>query len=375
PAPEPHAARPAVTPPPAEPPPPPPPAPEPPPPKPAAPPPPEPPAPPPPAKEEPKEAPPTPPLPRKIPPEDALKTYSNDFLERVEKTHASTATILAAEQDAKQGAPEIEKPETTKISRSSIIYSVAGVLLLLLGGGGGYIAYTASVERNRPIVPTVTVSAPIPVDDKVRLTGEGEALMTAVADAARTPLANGSVRLLYTDRSIAPASSSPVSVFASISSRAPAPLLRNINPEGSMAGVVNVSGATSVFFILSVASYSETFAGMLAWESSMRRDLAALYPEIASVALSITNTPSATSTSAASSTKPATTTTKSPVVVNAPLAFVDGTVASHDARILKDAEGRTLLLYGYWNRTTLVVARDAEAFTDILARLATARGS
>ena len=53
--------------------------------------------------------------------------------------------------------------------------------------------------------------------------------------------------------------------------------------------------------------------------------------------------------------------------------FFDEVVANHDVRIYRDAEGRSILLYGYWNQTTLVIARDPSAFAEILGRLATSR--
>ena len=122
-----------------------------------------------------------------------------------------------------------------------------------------------------------------------------------------------------------------------------------------MTGVVNVNGKQSPFFILSVTAYSETFAGMLAWERSMLRDVGKLYPPYPSP---VSNTP-ATSTA--------------PVVPESLLAFHDEAVSNHDVRVYRDAVGRSLLLYGYWNQSTLVIARDPAAFTEIAERLATSR--
>ena len=53
--------------------------------------------------------------------------------------------------------------------------------------------------------------------------------------------------------------------------------------------------------------------------------------------------------------------------------FQDESISNHDVRIYRDTAGRSILLYGYWNQSTLVVARDPSVFIEILERLATAR--
>lgn len=51
--------------------------------------------------------------------------------------------------------------------------------------------------------------------------------------------------------------------------------------------------------------------------------------------------------------------------------FHDEVVSNHDVRVYRDEEGRSIVLYGYWNQTTLIIARDAAAFAELLGRLAT----
>ena len=135
-----------------------------------------------------------------------------------------------------------------------------------------------------------------------------------------------------------------------------------------MAGIVNVDGRQSPFFILSVATYSDTFAGMLSWERMMSRDLEKLFPPYpasvpATLAVSTSSPLVATSTVAA----------VIPTVPATIAAFHDEVVSNHDARIYRDAAGKSILLYGYWNQTTLVIARDPAALTEIFGRLATSR--
>ena len=95
---------------------------------------------------------------------------------------------------------------------------------------------------------------------------------------------------------------------------------------------------------------------MISWERLIRRDLKSLFPPypVTTVATS----------SIATSTAPVPTTV---------LTFMDEVIANPDVRIYRDANGRSIILYGYWNQTTLVITRDPAAFTEILERLATSR--
>lgn len=291
---------------------------------------------------------PEPPAPKpELPTPSPLQTYSLDFSERMKETHSSTATVLAAEQDAMSGAPQ-DAPE--KSSRGNTLYIIAGVVLLLLGVAGSYIAYTHYLIKVEPVIIATTVPTPIPVDEKEKISGTTSAeILQEIKQSVTHTLAPNAVRLLSTDLATTTANS----IFSMLQLPAPGILLRNVNAAKSMAGVISIGGTQSPFFILSVASYSDTFAGMLSWEKTMPQDLSALFPPY----------PQATATSTAA----ATTTSVFSVF------FHDEVVNNHDVRVYRDAHGRTILLYGYWNQTTLVITRDPSAFMEIINRLTTAR--
>lgn len=299
-----------------------------------------------------------------------LQTYDTDFAERVKETHASPATILAADQDAHQTSSRHEVEEK-KSSRMTRVYAVLGVLLLMASGVGIYMGYMQYMLAHLPILVTPTIPSPILVDDRVKVSGTGGTLMQAIAESVNVPLSVGTVRLLYTSGS-ATTSNAAEPLFTSLHTRAPGMLVRNITAQGSMAGIISTKGSTggqSAFFILSVTSYNETFAGMLAWEPQMPSDLSALFFPRA-LALVTASSTTATSTAATStvSTLPAL-----PPTPQGPVTFVDETVANHDVRMYRDARGQSILLYGYWNPKTLIIARDPATFTDLLSRLANAR--
>ena len=286
-----------------------------------------------------------------------IETYASDFSDRVKDTHASPATVLAAEQDA---APSPSEPAPAH--SHGVLYVFAGVMLLAAGGAGAYYAYTRYSTSTAPTILAPVVSSPIFVDDREQISGTGVTLLQAVEQSAGSPLAAGAVRLLYTEG----ATTTDNSVFSALQLPAPDVLLRNLNASGSMAGIVNVGGSQSPFFILSVASYGDTFSGMLSWEPTMPRGLASLFPAYP-VPVAPVIAPIATSTIA--TTTLATTTPK--ITPTITLTFHDEVINDHDVRVYRDAQGRSVLLYGYWDQQTLVIARDEAAFTEILQRLAT----
>ncbi|MDE1919324.1 MAG: hypothetical protein KGH56_01360 [Patescibacteria group bacterium] len=296
-----------------------------------------------------------------------LQTYAGDFSQRMKETHATAATVLAAEQDSAKGVPFAEEPE--KSSRGGILYVIAGGALLIIGVTAAYFAYSRYGAQVAPVILAPAVTAPIFVDDREQISGADAAtLMQAIVQSNTRTIAAGSVRLLYLD----PASSE--SVFSALRLPAPDILRRNVNTAGSMAGVVNVSGSQSLFFILSVTSYSDTFSGMLSWEAQMPHDLAQLFPPYPSPAPSLSMATSTMATSTAkTNVKAAPKATSTPSLPAFQPGFIDEAVANHDARVYRDANGKTVLIYGYWNQKTLVIARNEAAFTEILGRLATSR--
>ncbi|HVM58952.1 MAG TPA: peptidoglycan-binding domain-containing protein, partial [Candidatus Paceibacterota bacterium] len=388
---------------------------------------------------------PQPPAPAPEPGPVPLETYQDDFAQRMKTQSASTASILAAEEDARAGEPERAAKE---VPTGSVIYVVAGIALLAIGVAGAYYGYAVYLAKQAPVIVAPAATAPIFVDDRQEISGTGSGLLAQMETSVANPISQGAVRFLYL-----PASTTTTdSVFAALNLPAPGKLLRNINANGSMAGVIREQdGTQSPFFILAITSYGETFSGMLSWEPTMLNDLAGLYPALPAPAQA-TSTATTTAQAPASalpsrtlgpgssgedvrklqillaldpslypealitgtygsltvkavgrfqekygvassgasgygSVGPKTlakladvfgggaageTASSTPAISVTPGAgFRDEVVANHDARVYRDAYGRNLLVYGYWNQTTLVIARDEPAFAELVNRLGT----
>ncbi|HYD93090.1 MAG TPA: hypothetical protein VEB18_01380 [Candidatus Paceibacterota bacterium] len=279
-----------------------------------------------------------------------IHTYKTDFAAHVQGSGASRISILAAQQDA--SAAPVVLPEVKKKRFGMIALSV---FLIVVGIVGVTTAYRYATQQVVP--PELFVPSLIFADERVAVSGSGEELRQKLGNLTEArELSDGGVVVTYITYASTTPDGKTVNVPASggalieaLRLSAPDILLRNIAPE-STVGVVRAGSETRPFFILRVTSYERTYAGMLSWESTMERDLAVLYPPYPVEA------------------------TTTPLTETAfRVSFIDEVIDNHDVRVLRDAENRPLMLYGYRDKDTLIIARDEQAFRELLARLAATR--
>lgn len=263
-------------------------------------------------------------------------SFSTDFADRVDQQKASTFSVLAAEKDS--GKAVAAKPK----KRTEVIPILAGIVLIVFGGAGVWFAY--NFMQSHVAAPTIkTIQTLITPDSKVILSSANPT-QALIQEAAQT-IPDGQIVLTYTTIS----SSTPTGVvtnpeqggdlFAHLDLGTPDIIVRNIAPE-STVGVIHAGAETKPFFLLKVDSYDRTFSGMLNWEPNMGQDISNLYPAY-------------DATSSAQ--------------------FIDDVVASHPVRVLRDSQGRSVLMYGYTaDKQVLIIARDEAAYTVLLNRLAVA---
>lgn len=301
-----------------------------------------------------------------------IHTFSSDFADRIDKKEASAFSVLASQQDETRTAPQVVR--TSRGPSKALLVTLASVVLVLLGAGGLYAAYAYVSSSHRPVALGPSVSSLIFADDRQQLSGEGPQLMSAIAASASAALPEGQVRVLYLAHASTTADGKTVTtplaggqLIGSLQLAAPDILLRNIAPE-STVGIVHAGEETRAFFILKVLSYERTFAGMLQWEGTMQSSLGILYPAYAATFAPVPKTITTTKVVNGKLIVSTTTATSTTAVVNPPH-FVDEVASNHDVRALKDDQGRTILLYGYQDKTTLVIARNEATFAEILNRL------
>lgn len=311
-----------------------------------------------------------------------LQTYSGDFADRLDSRGASAFSVLAAEQDMQPGTAV--SPENTRrgVPRAVVIV-ITGLLLFALGGGGVYAVYRIVMTMRATPIAALTVPSIVFADEYRELSGTGSVLIQSLGTSANAALLPGNVLITYVLSSATDEEGTVVErpvgggrLFRSMQIPAPDILTRNITDDGSV-GVIHAGNETRAFFALRVDSYERTFAGMLTWEPLMFRDLETLFP----LHPARTDAPLTLDTSSESldtnSTTTATTTVSTstpsapprPVQATARTRFEDAVIANHDVRILRDTDGEALMVYGYADKRTLIIARNEAAFEDLLPRL------
>lgn len=306
---------------------------------------------------------------------DNMHTYTSDFADRIRSKQSSAFSVLAAEQDARPVTPpalSVRKGPPSK----AVIMVATGILLLVIAGGGVFGIYQFVMTMRDTPIASLTVPTIVFADEYRELEGTGSALLQSLANASNGALVPGNVLAAYVltsangeDGGLITAPAGGDAFMRLLQIPAPDILLRNIAAE-STVGAVHADG-THPFFALRVDSYERTYAGMLTWEPLMQRDLGILFP-LYRVA---DETPEPQSldvmaSSTATSTAVSTTTAYVPEAqAVARTRFEDAIVANHDVRVLRDTQGRALILYGYADKRTLLIVRDEAAFETLLARL------
>lgn len=295
-----------------------------------------------------------------------MHTYSSDFAGRIDERGASTFSVLAAEQDAGTTAPAAPAPK--RGGGKMVLAILSGILLIALGAGGVYATYRFVMTMRDTPVASFTLPTTVHADEFRELRETGPALLIEIAGLTEEAIVPGNVLVTYvnverTDENGVTTTGPAGAATLLRSAQVPAPdiFLRNLAEESS-AGVISVGVSRTPFFALRVDSYERTYAGMLTWEPLMARDLGMLYPLYESAP--------------APEPEVATSTATSTVALEAPLSpgvaltrFADAIVANRDVRILRDTNGKALIVYGYADKRTLLIARDEAAFATLLERV------
>lgn len=299
--------------------------------------------------------------PEAVPPPATVHTYKSDFSEKAKTEHATPISILAAEQNARGSALQ---PRPLKTPKKNYVPMIAGAVALLVAGGASIYFSILFVTGRPPIIVPPSVPSLIFADVQRELKGTGFELQQGLSELTNENLPEGGVAVAYVTYASTTGKNTTVmlpaeggALISGMGLSAPEILLRNVEAQ-STVGVVRADAETHPFFMFRVASYERTFAGMLQWETTIARDLSRFYPEYPE------EVPFGTSTASSTISTP-----------RMPRVFIDAVIDNHDVRVLKDEQGRQLILYGYRDKETLIIARSEKAFSELLARLSSTRSN
>lgn len=269
----------------------------------------------------------------------SLRTYQGDVEEAMSKNKYSATTILVAEQKRREEAPVPRVAEKhINLEVRNKFFTILGISLFLIG------------------VLVVTAVYYVRSNEKVEIVKQTKAIIDFVEEK-NFPVASSTrdslISMIVSEKNSfkKPANSvlyinttsnteTPEKIDKIISLLAPnmlPSLARSLSGE-YMIGIFSYD-STDPFIILSTVDYPSSYAGMLKWEKDMVKDLGKLF--------SITEDTSGV--------------------------FIDEAIRNKDLRILKDSSNKTLLVYSFIDKNTLVITKNENIFNAILAKYLTSK--
>ena len=278
-----------------------------------------------------------------ISPLKQIRTFQGDIAEALNE-QKSTVFSLQQQAHAKNVATAKLAPEPPRESSGSkkIILLILGTIVLLgLGAGGVWYTYTQyKVKTALPVVATVS-NRFINVQNTDTLDATSltrDTLIAAVRAEKNKSSAAGNIEQIQFNLN--------TEDFVNLlQASTPGNLVRALDPL-FMLGVLTSSpdalegGTTHTFLLVKLDSFENAFPGMLAWEPTLSNDLLPLFATDAEV-----QNVSATST------------------------FSDITIANKDARVLKDNNGHTVLLYSFYGIGYLIITDNEDSLRALIGLL------
>lgn len=263
-----------------------------------------------------------------------IHTLQTDMAEAVNKDHISQASLIAEKQIQKKALDEkVLVLNTTSPVPSHVVRTFFIILITLgvvLGSGYGILKVARQKSQQAPVsILPAQKSQTLLVYDYLKsldfspadLTDKGT-LATALVASATT----SSPGITFYQSNV------PLKqILFILSPSIPSEYLRSLSNQDFFGG--NESGN---FFIITVDSYDQAFAGSLQWEKTMNNDLLSLFHASTSTNL---------------------------------VSFEDRIIANKDTRAALNKEKETLFLYGFYDSRTIVFAENEQLLKDVYEML------
>jgi len=292
-----------------------------------------------------------------------LQTYRGDIEQVVQEGKGvSVVSIAAAEAERRGKMPLINKtPEEIKASLKNWSMVAAGVALVLVAAGALTVVFlrqTATLSiAEKPPAPFIFVDEVVPVMVK---TGQGERgnIMSNLQTARRSvKMPIGLIEWLYLTKQpeqegAAPVQAGITELLQTIAPQIPPELMRTVEPI-YLVGIHSFE-ENQPFLLLQVDSYETAYAGMLAWERTLQKDLLPFFgrnpsPKMQGAAPPASTTPQLLQT-----------------------AFVDKVVENRDTRAYLNDAGDVLLLWTVLGRNIILITTNEYTLREVISRLNTA---
>ncbi len=264
----------------------------------------------------------------------SLRTYQGDIEEALSKNKSSAATIMIAEQKKRETSPVvIERPKNLAVRNKTFV--ITGMSLLVLGLIiVGSVYYVKSREKIVTELQTKALVA-FSVESQIPLTNMVRDQLASRFDSEKQTFKSPPNSILYLNLVGENLTPSPIlDVLGLIAPRMPDELSRAFS-EKYMMGIYSFD-TNEPFIIFTTDEFPSTYAGMLKWEKDMAYDLGKFFQ---------------ISLNSADLTK-----------------FTDETVRNKDLRILKDNNQKTILLYSFIDKNTLLITANENIFNALIGK-------
>ncbi len=296
----------------------------------------------------PKKEPPPLPQPKPQPVVPPVETFQSAVQNYVRDNNVSAVQVMAAEQARRAEEAQPVNLASPKTSTKTILVAAGLVLLACAAGALGYTYYTQRTlpAAQNPVAPFISVDATMPVSISPQ-DSANTIMQTLTAAKKEVRLSLGLVaQLTPTSGTTTPGARD---FFAQATPNMPALLLRDLQ-NNFLIGVHSFD-INQPFILLSVDSYEQGYAGMLAWEKTMHQDLSPFF-DYTPVSAQSTQTQTA------------------PQVLQS--AFADAIIHNHDARVLTDSGNTVTFLWTFLNRNTILIATNPGTVDEVISRQKTA---
>jgi len=306
-----------------------------------------------------------------------LQTFQGDIASAIGNKGVSVVSIAAAEANRRGTQPVSQDEQITNTQAPRTLRNITFALIGLLFVAGavgalGYIVISTSPlpQQQAGVAPFIAIDSTnkVSVPQDIQTAGLMQRLVAAKNSVS---ISLGLVAQLYIEQQATTTGATPTymnaqTLLTTLAPSLPQTFVRNLAPVYLLG--VHSFGVNQPFLLMNVDSYTQAYAGMLAWETTMKKDLSPLFSYTPAPKIVVQQTPVATTTTA-SSTVSSTTTNPTPNIPTLQTGFTDAIVENHDARVTKDQSGTINFLWTFLDRQTLVITTNPDTLHEIITRL------
>ena len=281
-----------------------------------------------------------------------IHTYNSDVGESVVENKTSLSQITLAETERRNTEALSEDLDATDKSNTFRNIILIALSMILLGGGAGLAYYYGYYKNHHEVVIIKQdeekrfIATEAIRDIVMDMQNRDTALASLLNEAQSTKVDFLGIEQLrvFNDQSQTILTTSQ-DFFNTIAKNAPESLSRVLDSK-FFYGVYN-SGQISPILIFNSRDYETSYAGMIAWEKNMVRDIQGIF---------LKNEDRVVGTSLVTRT-------------GVRYAFQDALIQNKDARVIRNSVGQTILLYSIVDSSTIVITTSETTLKEVVARL------